>query len=150
MHQPKKLPDTTVDPTIRLRIATRIHFALLRHYGEDVSVGTLLKGEIDAREALWVCEASGFEDLRALARQFNSAAAPVAVTTHPLNASTPANAKPASSAARGAVPQDLAWSQDTSGFGVTRPSELGALGTPLTQPTRWLKPSSWLRGSSPR
>ena len=121
-----------MNPTARFRIATRIHFALLRHYGEDVSVGTLLQGENDANEALWVCEASGIEELVALSRQFNSAAAPSAST-----------------APRGAVPQDLAWSQDTSGFGLSRPSELAELGAPMPRPTRWLSPSSWLR-SSPR
>ncbi len=56
-----------MDPTIRLRIATRIHFALLRHYSEDVPVSTLLQGEDDAREALWVCDASGQDELVALA-----------------------------------------------------------------------------------
>ena len=40
-----------MDPTIRLRIATRIHFALLRHYGEDVGVSTLLKGEAEIGRA---------------------------------------------------------------------------------------------------
>ena len=52
-----------MDPTTRLRIATRIHFALLRHYGEDVAVSTLLRDEAQAREVLWVCEASGVDDL---------------------------------------------------------------------------------------
>ena len=33
-----------MDPTIRLRLATRIHFALRRNYGEDVEVRTLLRG----------------------------------------------------------------------------------------------------------
>ena len=62
-----------MDPTIRLRIATRIHFALLRHYGEDVGVSTLLKGEAEAREALWVCQASGHKELVSLAKQFETA-----------------------------------------------------------------------------
>ena len=46
-----------MDLNSKLRIATRIHFALLRHYSEDVPVSDLIKGEADAREALWVCEA---------------------------------------------------------------------------------------------
>jgi hypothetical protein len=134
IHSHKELQDTAVDPTSRLRIATRIHFALLRHYGEDVTVDTLLQGGIDAREALWVCEASGHDDLVALARQFDATAA----------------ARPVVAAPRGAVPQDMAWSQDTSGFGHIGPSQLGELGASPARPSRWLAPSTWLRGSSPR
>ena len=63
-----------MDPTIRLRIATRIHFALLRHYGEHVDVAGLLRGQADAREVLWVCEASGHAELANLAKQFDAAA----------------------------------------------------------------------------
>lgn len=58
-----------MDPTLRFRLATRIHFALLRHFGEDVQVNSLLRGEGEAREALWVCESSGDPELAALARQ---------------------------------------------------------------------------------
>ena len=121
-----------MDTSTRLRIATRIHFALLRRYGENVEVGTLMKGEVDAREAMWVCEASGDRELVALARQLRQAqrrdAAPVAK----------AAVKPA--------PQDAAWARDTSGFGVSRPFELeGADATPAS----WLRPSSWLRKSAP-
>ena len=65
-----------MDPTIRLRIATRIHFALLRHYGEDVAVSTLLHDEADACEALWVCDASGHAELVTLAMQFRAATKP--------------------------------------------------------------------------
>ena len=116
-----------MDPTIRLRIATRIHFALLRHYGEDVAVRTLLRGEAEAREALWVCQASCVDELVALARQFDAANRPTAIAPH-----LPA-------------PQDLAWSQDTSGFGVSRPLE--TLDLPEPRRGRWLRPSSWLRAA---
>ena len=54
----------------RFRLATRIHFALLRRYGEDVDVAALLKGSPEAREALWVCEASDDRELVELAAQF--------------------------------------------------------------------------------
>ena len=40
------------DPTVRLRLATRIHFALLRHCSEPVGVCTLLMGGDEARGAL--------------------------------------------------------------------------------------------------
>jgi hypothetical protein len=57
-----------MNSSTRLRIATRIHFALLRHFDEKVEVETLLRGGDEAREALWVCEASGSRELAALAR----------------------------------------------------------------------------------
>jgi hypothetical protein len=127
-----------LDPTVRLRIATRIHFALLRHYGEQVAVSTLLEGGEEAREALWVCEASGDADLEALAVQF----ARVARTAEP--------------APEPGTPQDAVWAQDTSGFGVSRPADErepaqreAARRTPALG--RWLSPSRWLRqGGAPR
>jgi len=120
-----------VDTSIRLRIATRIHFALLRHYGEDVEVGTLLKNEADAREALWVCDASGDAELVALARQFRHAER--------------AAAKAARPAKRASTPQDLAWARDTSGFGVTRPFEIDDAPASGFAASNWLKPSTWLK-----
>jgi hypothetical protein len=59
-----------LDANTRLRIATRIHFALRRHLGEGVDVAMMLKNEDYAREALWVCEALGDADLATLARQY--------------------------------------------------------------------------------
>lgn len=127
-HEPKRT--NSLDPTIRLRIATRIHFALLRQYGEDVAVSTLLHDEGDAREALWVCEASGHDELVQLAKQFKAA-------PKPMPAVEP----------RGAAPQEMGWAQDTSGFGVTRPAQ--AADVPATRSTGgWLKPSRWLRGGT--
>jgi NAD-specific glutamate dehydrogenase len=122
-----------VDTSIRLRIATRIHFALLRHYGEDVEVGTLLRNEADAREALWVCDASGDAELAALARQFRHAER------------AEAKAPPAQRA-----PQDLAWARNTSGFGLTRPLELEEAAASGFAASSWLKPSTWLKRSAVR
>ena len=124
------------DPTVRLRLATRIHFALLRHFGEPVGVSTLLKGGDEAREALWVCQASGQAELVALALQFmNSASAGSAA------------------AVRQAAPQDAAWAQDTSGFGVSRPADdnepaarVHDQASPAARaPSGWLNPAHWLR-----
>lgn len=123
-----------MDPTIRLRIATRIHFALLRQYGEDVAVSTLLGDGGDAREALWVCEASGHDELVALAKQFKAAPRPMPVVTR-------------RDAPRGAVPQEMAWSQDTSGFGLSRLPE--TMGTLADKPARRSVLSRWL-GNGPR
>lgn len=54
----------------QFHLATRIHFALLRQYGEDVGVASLLKGSAEAREALWVCEASDDHELVEFAARF--------------------------------------------------------------------------------
>ena len=126
-----------MDPTIRLRLATRIHFALRRLYGEDVEVSTLLRGTPEAREALWVCEASGDAELVALVKQFGEAnAAMAAAAAKP--AVAPATVKPA--------PQDTVWSQDTSGFGLTRPPALAEAPLGSTpEAASWLRPTSWLR-----
>lgn len=116
-----------LDTTSRLRIAARIHFALLRQFGENVAISTLLEDADAAREALWVCDASGNADLVALAKQFR--AAPPAMP----------EIEPA-----GTVAQDLAWAADTSGFGMSRlPGS-----APPTRPAKaagWLSPSRWLR-----
>jgi hypothetical protein len=134
-----------LDTTIRLRIATRIHFALLRQYGEDVAVGTLLKNEVAAREALWVCEASAKQELVALARQFDIATRQEARAAQ-LRSVQAAAAEHAAS--RGAHPQELAWAQDTSGFGISRLQDTGEPSPP--QAHGWLKPSRWLRRSATR
>jgi hypothetical protein len=126
-----------VDSSIRLRIATRIHFALLRHFGEDVEVGRLLKNEADAKEALWVCEASGDAELIALARQFRHASRAEAKAR-------PVTTKP------GATPQDNAWARDTSGFGVSRPLDLAAETPSGFGASNWLRPSTWLKSKSAR
>jgi hypothetical protein len=115
-----------VDTSTRLRLATRIHFALLRHYGQKVEIGDLMKAEGEVREAIWVCEASGDAELATMARQLREANDPGEVS--------------------GRVPQDTTWSSDTSGFGVSGPAELGA---DAETPASWLKPSTWMRRSGP-
>jgi hypothetical protein len=122
-----------VDPTIRLRLATRIHFALRRNYGEDVDVSTLLRGLPEAREALWVCAASGDAELTALAQQFSevTAAAELAAIK---------SAQPQVS-----VPQDTVWSQDTSGFGLTRPPALADESAAASASAGWRQRMNWLR-----
>jgi len=122
-----------LDPTIRLRLATRIHFALLRQYGEDVAVSTLLGDGADAREALWVCEASGHDELVLLAKQLRATPKPM-----PVVASRRAN--------QGAVPQDMAWSQDTSGFGLSHPPE--TMATLAEKPAQRSVLSRWLHGAT--
>lgn len=117
-----------MDSTL-LRIATRIHFALLRHYGERVEVSDLLQDEALAREVLWVCDASADREMIALARQFRHAQA-----TSRLRAAKPA-----------AAAQPSGWAP-SSGFAPSRP----AGDDEDHRPSRWLRPSTWLKGLSPR
>ena len=148
-----------MDATNRLRIATRIHFALLRQYGEQVAVSTLLADGADAREALWVCEASGLRELTSLAAQLKAAAADAAGAAPgearpamPNDArpamprATPSQPTPHHGAPRGAAPQALAWAQDTTGFGLSRPLE--SIDAPARGPARGLKLSRWWRGEA--
>ncbi len=129
MHAHTRKTDDPLDTTIRLRIGTRIHFALLRQYGEDVAVSTLLGDAGDAREALWVCGASGHDELMSLAEQFKAAPNPMPVV-----------------ARRGAEPQAMASAQDTSGFGVSRPPE--TIDVLVAKPRRRPVRSRWLRGGA--
>jgi hypothetical protein len=119
-----------MDPTSRLRIATRIHYALLRHLGTGIDVGYMLKREDYAREVLYVCEGSGDPELAALARKFERASleATMAETNHaPLN---------------GTAADDTDWASETSGSGST---SLGELDAPRERTlSRWLTPSRWL------
>ena len=110
---------------IRLRLATRIHFALLRQYDEDVPVDTLLRGGPEADEALWVCDASGITDLRNLAVRFRAASQPDA---H----------QPAGGA------RDTEWASTTV-FASTNPSSTNEM-PPLQQPG-WKHPLRWLLGT---
>lgn len=123
-----------MDSTQRLQIATRIHYALLRHLGEGIDVGVLLRSRAEAREVMWVCQASGDEELIALARQFEACAMPPAVR--------------AGAPAPPATPR--AWASDTgSGFATSRPSELAEWPTARVR-RGWLSPASWMRRSPPK
>jgi hypothetical protein len=127
-----------LDSNNRLRIATRIHFALLRHLGTDVDVGNMLKSDNESREVLWVCDASGDEELMSLARKFRRASAAEAAE---LQAQAQARAG-------GHALQDTPWARDTSGFGLTQPpdaSEPNPKGKNNSVSSGWMKPVSWLR-----
>jgi hypothetical protein len=139
------LEGMNLDPTSRLRLATRIHFALLRQFGTTVEVSELLEGRGEGREALWVCAASGDAELVTLARDLarankRSAIAPVQVELRP--------AVPAPRPGR--VPQDTTWSQDTSGFGTSRPAELTLHPTCRAAAPSWFAPMDWLRRGAAR
>jgi len=57
----------------RLQIATRIHFALLRQWGQGIDVSRLLKHPLYARDVLLVCDACEGNDLPRLAKAFRGA-----------------------------------------------------------------------------
>ncbi|MEO8152965.1 MAG: hypothetical protein ABI605_07840 [Rhizobacter sp.] len=111
----------------QLRIAARIHFVLKHDLGEGINVAAMLSDTHEAREVLFVCQASGNPELVSLARQFVNAGK---------------LAKPALGH-KGDAPQDAAWSRNTSGFGVTHPSELSA-----PEESSWRSATQWLRRSS--
>jgi hypothetical protein len=125
-----------MDPTSRLRIATRIHYALMRQLGSGIDVGHMLKREDYAREVLYVCEGSGDPELMSLARKF--ALASIEATL--------ADSRP-SVFATAPAPLDSTWSAPSTSFGATG---LGELGGPSDKtPSRWLNPSRWLGLDSP-
>ncbi len=126
-----------MDQSSRLRIATRIHFALLRHYDENVPVETLLAGGAQAQEALWVCEASADPELMALAERFAQAEPPPAPRPRP----DFVDSRPA--------PQDADWARNTSGFGVSMPVELDEAAPPKPGAGR-RSALDWLRRRSAR
>ena len=131
---------TTAFGDSRFRLAAKIHFALLRLYGVDVGVSTLLLGGAESREALWVCAASPDAELAGMALAF-------ARCTEALQ-SIEGVEPPAAGA-----PQDADWARNTSGFGFVASSFLETLepSAPASAPRRiaparrLFKPSSWLR-----
>ena len=62
-----------MDASIRFRIATRIHHALIRELGDGIDVVMMLGREPYAREVLHVCNACGSRELVRLARHFRAA-----------------------------------------------------------------------------
>lgn len=136
-----------VESNNRLRIATRIHFAMLRTFGDTVDVSDILQRPAQTREVLWVCEASGDEELMALAKLFREASARAAAPTVTTVVAMPPLTPAAQPAAPAAAPQDVAWARDTSGFGVSRPPEVpGGSGHPAPRRAGWLQSLPWLRG----
>ncbi len=113
---------------VQLRIAARIHFILKRDLGEGINVAAMLSDANEAREVLFVCQASGNPELVSLARQY-------------INAGK--LAKPEQ--AKGDAPQDAAWSRNTSGFGVTQVTEI-----PVPEESSWRSATQWLRRGGSR
>jgi hypothetical protein len=83
----------------RFRVATRIHYGLLKHIGEGIDLPAMLEREDYALDVLQVCRASGNAELQHLAEAFIAA-----------SRTRPGHAIHAPS-----------LSADTSGFGLTEP-----------------------------
>ena len=132
-----------MDPTFRLRTATRLHFLLLRRYGQDIDVSVLLKSKARLHDGLWLCEATGDAELIHLARSLadaNRAHDEAEVVAQLRDAAT------ALCATSDEVLQDLRWDAATSSFGMTLPQELPALPRFARARTgRWFNPARWLR-----
>lgn len=113
-----------MDPTERLRIAGRIDLALSRHFGDGIDVSALLSQPDYAREVMYVCRGLEDAELKDLARRFERLTAgltrprPGVAVPELTRAEAPPPRRPTD------APQDAAWSQDTSGFGLTRTPEL--------------------------
>jgi hypothetical protein len=118
-----ELPGAFVSTPVQLRIAARIHFILKRDLGEGINVAAMLSDANEAREVLFVCQASGNPELVSLARQF-------------VNAGKLARPEQAKADA----PQDAAWSRTSSGFGISQAAELSA-----PEESSWRNATQWLR-----
>jgi hypothetical protein len=92
-----------MDASIRFRIATRIHHALIRELGEGIDVVMMLGREPYAREVLHVCNACGNRELVRLARHFRAAT------------------EQEERAEREEAALHAAWMRNTTGFRVTQP-----------------------------
>ena len=115
----------------RLHVATRLHYALLRYLGEGIDIGAMLRKPDYAAEVLHVCRGSQDAELMRLADQFEAAP-----RLDPALSSMP---RPI--AKRDAAPQDAAWSQDSSGFGITQPP--AELPHRAAKAPRWFEAERW-------
>ena len=121
-----------MDPTARLRLATRLHFMLRRQLDQDFDIAALVQGGFEARAALRLCRGSGQPELMAAARALEKAhraeskasAKRVAATLEkPSSLSISRSAK--RPAPVGRKSQDMDWAKDTSGFGLSLPPARG-------------------------
>ncbi|MBA2723181.1 MAG: hypothetical protein H0U56_09880 [Methylibium sp.] len=134
----------------RLHLATRIHLALLRELKQGIDVRRMLSERDYAEEVLEICR--GIDDLALLemADRFDDESAAEDAKAHMAEAAQRARAALAQIPKRAfAVPQDLAWSRHTSGFGVTQaPAGLESAPAslePTNAPRSRFAPADWLR-----
>jgi hypothetical protein len=99
-------------------LATRLHFMLRRQLDQDFDIAALVQGGFDARAALRLCRNSGVPEAKASAKR---AAAQLEKPS-----SKPVSRHAKRPAPAGRQKQDLDWSKDTSGFGLSLPPPHGA------------------------
>lgn len=120
-----------VNISTRLHVVTRIHYALMRQLGQGIDLRAMLDDPAEAREVLWVCDALGDPDLSALAARFRR---------------TEVEACSSGQAGSAEAPQELAWSKDTSGFGLSQPFDMSKQSTAVVPPSPlWHGAMKWLR-----
>ncbi len=114
----------------RLHLATRMHFGLLRLLGEGLDVARMLRDRDYADEAINICRSLDDFALLELAERFGEANAVEDVKVHLAAAARSAREALAMIPRRGpSVPQEMTWSQQTSGFGL-----MGALSALQSSP----------------
>lgn len=125
-----------MDPNACLRIATRLHFMMRRHLDQEFEISVLMQGGFEARTALRLCRGSGLPELVSLAHELERAhRADAKASARRAAAAAAAKAARALQRSKKASPpigrkaQDLAWSKDTSGFGLSVPPERESLST---------------------
>jgi hypothetical protein len=106
-HEPDE--NTMTAQLSALRVATRIHFFLLRELGQGIDIEQMLNRELYARDVLLVCEACQGTELARLAAQFRAVRAA---------AKAPGVAEPAP----GYSPRELDWADSRTGFGMPQPA----------------------------
>lgn len=138
-----------MDPTYRLRTATRLHFLLLRRYGQHIDISLLLKGKARDHDGLWLCKATGDDELIALARLLAHANRAHAREEARLR-DEEAAAHTAALSTSGRAAQAMPWGPDTTGFGVSTPQELTPWPDEVSAPrvSRWINPLNWLKGEA--
>lgn len=143
-----------MDSATRLRVATRIHFGMLRYLDSGIDVQRMLLDAGYAREVLFVCRGSGDEELLALAAEFEPEAA-AAPKPRPMTAKMrvmPSPEELARARRRAQPPAPARAEPEAEGdpqpapppadeeFDFERPPEL----------PRWLNPKHWLRRVKPK
>jgi len=140
-----------MDSDTQLRLATRIHSALLRYLGTGIDVASMLSRKSYAREVIYVCSGCSDPELNALAKEYVGARkAAREARSMPLverrNVPTTVPMLPVTAE----VKLDPEWARDSSNFS---PSELAQSESPPDdhggEPRkRWFDPARWLRRES--
>jgi hypothetical protein len=144
-----------MDPTFRLRTATRLHFLLLRRCGQHIDIGVLLKATARTHDGLWLCKSTGDAEMIRLARQLGQANRAHAEQESRLREDAMMNARLQATAAEnatakgGSAVQNMPWGRQTTGFGLTHPQALNTESHTRTDPPgRWFNPLHWMKGGA--